>query len=311
VEDEAAVVHAHDRHHALERHVRQRALDDAQAIVERLDGAVRQHLPFGHGASIMFGLHHVEQGAGPPLLLIHGTGGDADVWRATIPLLAARHRVIAYDRRGFGRSAAPFPARKDAYAAHADDARALLDELVPGEPACVVGWSAGGIVALHLAVAHPERVRALVLIEPPLWARRERDLRLLVGMVPFLWHAARGRARRSAAAFFRTVTRYRDGGNAFDAMPPERRERMLASADAIVAEIRAGTGEELTPARLGTIRCPVTLLLGERSPPLYARLGRKLAAALPSLRTATVAGGGHLMMVEAPKAFAEAVDGAC
>jgi pimeloyl-ACP methyl ester carboxylesterase len=256
-------------------------------------------------------LHYVEQGAGLPLLLIHGTGGDADVWRAAMPLLAARHRVIAYDRRGFGRSDAPSPTGKDAYAAHADDARALLDERAPGEPACVVGWSAGGIVALHLAVAHPERVRALVLIEPPLWARRASDLRMLVGMVPFLWHAARGRPRRSAAAFFRTVTRYRDGGNAFDAMPPARQERMLLRADAIVAEIRAGTGEELTPARLGTIRCPTTLLLGERSPPLYARLGRRLGGALPSLRTMTVAGGGHLMMVEAPQAFANAVDTAC
>lgn len=255
-------------------------------------------------------LRYVEQGAGPPLLLIHGTGGDAEVWRAAMPLLAARHRAIAYDRRGFGRSPAPAPTGAGAYAAHAADARALLDELAPGQPAAVVGWSAGGIVALHLALAHPDRVAALVLVEPPLWARRQRDLRLIVGMLPVWWHAALRRPRRSAAAFFRNVTRYRDGGNAFDAMPPERRERILGSAEAILAEIGAGTGEELTPARLAMLRCPTTLLLGERSSPLFARLGRKLLAALPALRTATVPGAGHLMMIEAPAAFAAAVDAA-
>lgn len=256
-------------------------------------------------------LHTVELGAGPPLLLIHGTGGDSEAWRPSLPRLAAHHRAIAWDRRGFGRSPGPTPTGSGAYAAHADDALALLDARAPSERACVVGWSAGGIVALHLALAHPDRVRALVLVEPPLWARDESDLRMMAGMVPMLWHAARGRSRDAAASFFRSVTRFRDGGNAFDEMPPERRERMLASADAVVAEVRSGTGEELTPARLGELRCPTTLLLGDGSSPFFGRVARRIAAALPSLQTRTVAGAGHLMPVDAPANFAAAVNDAC
>src|SRR5262249_32761308 len=120
-----------------------------------------------------------------PLLLIHGTGTDASVWDTVTPLLSARHRVIAYDRRGYGR----------AHAAHGEGARAILDERAPGEAGFVVGWPAGGIVALELAAQHPERVRALALVEPPLWARKEGDLRMTLGMVGVLWHAARKRPR--------------------------------------------------------------------------------------------------------------------
>ena len=152
-----------------------------------------------------------------PLLLIHGTGGDARSWSDVIPLLSDRDRPMAYDRHGYGRT----------HAAHAEDARAILDERAPGEPALVVGSSAGAIVALELALLAPGRVRALVLAEPPLRARKAADLRMLGGMMKFLWHRARGRRRDAVAAFFRTVTRYADGGNGFDAMTPERRERAL------------------------------------------------------------------------------------
>ena len=235
-----------------------------------------------------------------PLLLIHGTGGDAASFDAVAPLLSSRYRVLAYDRRGFGR----------AHAAHAEDARAILDERAPGEAALVVGTSAGAIVALHLPLLAPERVRGLVLAEPPLWARKAADARMLAGMIGYAWHALRGRRRDAAAAFLRTVTRYRDGGNGFDALDGDARARMLAHADDVAAELRAGTGEDLTPASLATIRCPATLLLGARSSPFFARQGRKLAAAMPSLRVATVAGAGHLMATEAPRAFADAIYGA-
>jgi pimeloyl-ACP methyl ester carboxylesterase len=233
-----------------------------------------------------------------PLLLIHGTGADASAWDAVMPMLTSRYRVIAYDRSGYGRT----------FAEHAEDARAVLDERAPGEAAYVVGWSGGGVVALELAAKYPDKVRRLALAEPPLWAKKAFDARMMLGMMRMMWSLARRRPRDAAAAFFRTVTRYRDGGgNGFDALEPARRERMLARADDVIAEVRSGTGETLTPARLRAIQCPTTLLLGTRSMPVFARLSAAIAALMPSTRTVHVDGGGHIMMLEAPEAFARAV----
>lgn len=127
------------------------------------------------------GVFYRESGSGSPVLLIHGVGGDADVWGEAFDLLGHDHRVIAYDRRGFTRSThAPVgdPRR------HRDDAAALLGAL-SAAPATVVGWSSGGIVALDLAVHHPELVSALVLVEPPLHLKRRpggRQLRAVIGV---------------------------------------------------------------------------------------------------------------------------------
>src|SRR5258708_7839619 len=92
-------------------------------------------------------LHYLVQGSGPPLLLIHGTGGDADAFSAALPGLAQSNTVIAYDRRSFSRSRAkPHPPRQY-YSNHAADAVELLKGLGIAT-ANVFGWSAGGLVAL-------------------------------------------------------------------------------------------------------------------------------------------------------------------
>src|SRR5574337_1870445 len=109
-------------------------------------------------------LFYKEQGNGSPLLLIHGTAGDADLWGKTFDALAAHQHVIAYDRRGFSRSIAE-PAQT--LHQHSEDAASLLEALDTGA-STVVGWSAGGIVALDLAVHHPELVSSVILYEPKL-----------------------------------------------------------------------------------------------------------------------------------------------
>jgi len=68
-------------------------------------------------------LFYTEQGRGTPILLIHGTGMNADMWGQVGPDLAARHKVIAYDRRGHSRSPAP-PSKM--YHQHSEGAAALL-----------------------------------------------------------------------------------------------------------------------------------------------------------------------------------------
>jgi pimeloyl-ACP methyl ester carboxylesterase len=107
-------------------------------------------------------IDYTTAGEGPPVLLICGTGQPADLWFAQVAdLVAAGHRVITFDNRGCGRSAAPpAPYRVADMAA---DTAALIEYLGLG-PCDVIGYSLGGYIAQQLAVTCPALVRRLVLV---------------------------------------------------------------------------------------------------------------------------------------------------
>jgi pimeloyl-ACP methyl ester carboxylesterase len=99
-------------------------------------------------------------GPGVPVVLLHPGVGDSRVWDPVMPRLVERHRVIRYDVRGYGRSAAP-----TAGFSLAGDLVSVLDQLGL-EQVVLVGCSMGGDTALSLALAEPARVRALALLCP-------------------------------------------------------------------------------------------------------------------------------------------------
>ncbi|HZD16897.1 MAG TPA: alpha/beta fold hydrolase, partial [Actinomycetota bacterium] len=96
----------------------------------------------------------------PPLALLEGMGGDLHGWRRNVPRLARRCRVVAHDFRGNGESVCD----ADAWTmtTFVDDTLALLDHLGI-ERGHLYGQSFGGMVAMEIALRHPERVRSLVL----------------------------------------------------------------------------------------------------------------------------------------------------
>jgi pimeloyl-ACP methyl ester carboxylesterase len=94
------------------------------------------------------------------LVLLEGMGGDIPGWRRNIPNLAAEVRVIAFDHRGNGRS--DEPSGPCTMATFVGDTLGVLDAMSVAR-AHVYGQSFGGMVALELALTHPERVRSLVL----------------------------------------------------------------------------------------------------------------------------------------------------
>jgi pimeloyl-ACP methyl ester carboxylesterase len=108
-------------------------------------------------------LHYYDAGAGagPPLVLIHGLGDEADTWRHVLPLLAARRRVITPDLPGFGRSDKPHRAYTTAFFART--IAALMAELGIAR-AELAGSSMGAVVAQRLALARPALVERLILI---------------------------------------------------------------------------------------------------------------------------------------------------
>lgn len=112
--------------------------------------------------------HYWQTGEGPELVLVHGLGGNLAGWHLTmVPELQRDYRITTYDLRGHGRSDAP----PGGYTTGdmADDLRALMDALRI-EQAAVVGHSWGADIALHFALAHPDRVSQLALIEGALLA---------------------------------------------------------------------------------------------------------------------------------------------
>lgn len=150
-------------------------------------------------------LEWVEAGSGPVLLLEAGLSETLAVWRNLLPLLAARHRVIAWNRPGFGRS----EPRDEVFepARHAEALRALLRAADVNDAAVLVGHAAGGLMAEAFARAHPDQVSALALIDPMafeqdrLLAEHDRALALQVQAMTRLWPGTAGREMRGWDGF--------------------------------------------------------------------------------------------------------------
>ncbi|MDQ1489694.1 MAG: hypothetical protein QOJ23_2208 [Actinomycetota bacterium] len=231
-------------------------------------------------------------GSGSPLVLCHGLGGNHAIWWRQLDTFAAEHTVITWDQRGFGNSTCasgdfgPAPARRDL--------AALLDTVCPGDSVHLVGQSLGGWVALGFALAHPGRLRSLVLSTTLAGAAGEETDRFVAPGVP-----ARTRRRHPVlseafcgeeidlAVLYNQIS-------SFGAKPP---------APAVVAQMRADT---FPAAALGALDVP-TLLIGATDdrycPPAVMR---RVAAAIPGAGF-TELPGGHSAYYETPELWNGAV----
>jgi pimeloyl-ACP methyl ester carboxylesterase len=111
-------------------------------------------------------LHYEVRGAGPVLLVVPGMPADAGLYSVLARRLAGSFTVVTYDPRGVSRSRLDGPPEDQRVEVHADDARRVLEAVGAG-PADVLTDSISGLVGLHLAVSEPDRVRTLVVFEPP------------------------------------------------------------------------------------------------------------------------------------------------
>jgi pimeloyl-ACP methyl ester carboxylesterase len=102
-------------------------------------------------------LHALDVGEGPLVVLLHGWPLDHRAFTPQLESLACTHRLLALDRRGFGRSSGPPDAEREL-----DDLDAWLDHL-GGAPVHLLGMSQGARIALRYAATRPERVRSLTL----------------------------------------------------------------------------------------------------------------------------------------------------
>lgn len=237
-------------------------------------------------------------GAGPPLVLTHGAGGNHAVWFQQVPHFARSRRVVLWDQRGFGRSSARggpnTPARATA------DLAALLERLAIAR-ADVVGQSMGGWAVLGLALAAPERVRSLVLADTP-GGIDTPELR--AG-----WESLRGGGFATAE-----LGRHPAVAPDFFERHPERAvlyQQLGAFGEPKLADVLPSLVATQHDARaLARLACPVLLLVGEVdglfSPAVIHASAKQLPAACRA-RVATIPRAGHSPYFEEPDAWNRAV----
>jgi esterase len=243
-------------------------------------------------------LHCEQSGEGEPILCIHGTGSSAAVWGDAVAELSRHGRVIAYDRRGHARSELPEPYETTSVEEHGADAAAVL-EAVDAGPAVVIGRSYGGPVALSLALRNPERVRALVLLEPvevelvPAVADWARELGA---------HCARVAEERGFDAVGEAMLTEVLGEGTWETLPAEIRELFSSNGRAIVAE-QQGRYLEATGGELRELTQPTLLVVAADSPDLLREVPLALGTVLPDARAIEVEGG-HLIDPSHPAVLA-------
>lgn len=235
-------------------------------------------------------IHCVEQGEGPPLLLLHSNGCSVHEYAQALPLLGHNYRCIAWDLPGHGDSE---PAHEHlSIRQYAGIAVEVLDALGL-KRAHVCGASIGGFIAMALGRAKPERVLSLTIVESALRPPEE-------------W----------AAQWPRIEAMFAIPQQSHDDVAPRLREltpQLLARWN--IDRAKAGSWRMVDAmwaireydalAELARVRVPCAIVMGDRGPVVAGRA--RYEQALPSAPIRVIELAGHFPMIDAPQEFAQAV----
>ncbi len=235
---------------------------------------------------------------GQPLVFVNGLLTDTRSWAQHVPAFENRYRILLYDARGQGRSEkppGPYP-----IALHARDLAALLDHLNMGR-ANLVGLSNGGAALLCLALERPDLAKKLVVADGYSHVDALLEAKLEA------WVAA---ARISSELRFLVATPY-VWGNRFLEKNKELFDLFKEKAEEFPQEaavnLIAGAKEQHTSDRLGEIRAPTLIVVGEEDILTPLKHARFIHERIPGSKLFVIPQGGHAAPLEQPGMFTRAV----
>jgi pimeloyl-ACP methyl ester carboxylesterase len=256
-----------------------------------------------------------ETGDGDPIVLLHGFPQTGDCWRGVTASLAERHRVIAPDLPGFGRSGRPGSYDAASVAA----LLASFCKAAEAPRATIVGHDWGGSLAFALALGHPETVQRLVVTNAPF---RKLDLKRgfhflafnipvvpeiafrVVGdrLVTFMLRAGSARKDVFTDESMRPyIEAYRSRENVSSAMSYYR----TVTRTVIARRLRQAPRSSSAPRR---IEAPTLIVWGMRDPALPPPILESIERDIPQARTVRLADVGHFVPDEAPAELAQAIE---
>lgn len=246
--------------------------------------------------------------SGRPVLLVHGWGSNAYMWRATIPpLAAAGYSLVIPDLPGHGWGDLTIDRRHAHLGAYATALRTLCDTLGI-ERMAMVGQSMGGGIALQLAVDHPERVAAVALISPigytiPKAVIVARTAFPRVTRTLFPWFA-----RRAAFALALRISYGRLGvptaADVDQYFGPTRDRAFARALHTLLHELEWNACDD---GRARALRVPTVVICGDADRLVSRRTPDCFARDVPHARIHRVEGGGHTLAEEVPAFVSSAI----
>jgi pimeloyl-ACP methyl ester carboxylesterase len=242
-----------------------------------------------------YGVHYIDRGEGPAIVLVHGFGGQTYSYRKLIPALARDHRVIAVDLKGYGYS------QRDATTdlSHTGQV-AMLRKLLRRlgiDRAVLVGHSMGGFVVQRFAATHPEACEAIVLAASvsgdEMGGPRARRLPvarfLLRPLLPILGGITARRLLKYA---------YYDESQLTDEVREEyiRPTRLKGSMDGLLAMMQQAKND--APIDYARITMPALLLYGAADRVVPLKAATRLRERIPQARLVVIERAGHLLLEE-------------
>ncbi len=252
-------------------------------------------------------VHYRDEGTGPVLLLLHGTGSNLHTWQAWTDTLKNRYRIVRLDLPGFGLTG-PLASRDYSMSSYSDFLDNFLAELLI-DSCAVAGNSLGGMIAWHFALDHPDRVSRLVLIDaagfpsktiPSIGFRAARApvfSALMTRVTPkFLF-------RKSLLEVYSEPDLVTDSLVDLYFLSMLRAGNRQAFNDRAQTEFIDRTGE------LGQLELPTLILWGEQDSWIPVENGYRFEQAIPGAELMVYPGAGHIPQEEIPMITARTTEG--